>query len=460
MHETTDAAGPPRRLLVWILVAVGLVALLARGVFVAQVLSHLSAEQLLDYGPDTAQYVHLARNLAFDGRYAQNDPTSHYTALLRTPGYPAFVAIFLRLHWAPASVLVAQAAMASCIPLITALLAWALLRSRLAALAAGMASALSPTGVGVTGIVLVEALFGVAFLLGFGLLYLGIAADRWRLACTAGVVFGVAALIKPTLLFWPVISPVLWFVLARATDRTVRWKPLLLFVVVQLPIPLAWCTHNYATDGFFALSSVGPQSLRYHIAPRVEEWARAGGMPRADAVIRNRDTAKLRDEAEMAAGSPAADIIRRQTEESTPILRANPRLTARLWLANIIENIRETWPHFSTQLPEGSLSQRGWERLSRALVRLQKPLLLLVVVAMLELLVRPRRRRSDAWRRQLYGLLALAGTYGYFAFFTGISYWQGSRLLYPVEFALILIVVIATVSLARSARAAISSQSS
>jgi 4-amino-4-deoxy-L-arabinose transferase-like glycosyltransferase len=79
-------------------------------------------------------------------------------------------------------------------------------RSKLASFVAGLTSALSPTGIGLAGILLADLLFAAAFVISFLLLYHGVAANRQLLSYGAGIGSGIAALIKPILLFWPMLS--------------------------------------------------------------------------------------------------------------------------------------------------------------------------------------------------------------------------------------------------------------
>jgi 4-amino-4-deoxy-L-arabinose transferase-like glycosyltransferase len=270
-----------------------------------------------------------------------------------------------------------------------------MLRSKLASFVAGLTSALSPTGIGLVGILLADLLFAAAFVVSFLLLYHGIAVNRRLLSYGAGVGFGNSALIKPILGFWPILSVLIWCLLAKAAHQPVRWKHVCIFVFLQLTFLLPWATRNYVVEKSFSLSTIGVQNLRYYVVPRVEEWARAGRFPSSDAIKHNRQSVRSRDEADLAAKrASSARIAQRRLVESLAIFQKHPWTTMRVYYQNVKEDASAGWHYFPVQLPRESTLRTSLNYLGRVAKTLQKVGWVLIGCALMSLL-RLRWLRND-----------------------------------------------------------------
>lgn len=254
---------------------------------------------------DAFSYRHLAHNLFAHGRYARDEEGSRYTALLRPPVYPAVLAVLAALEWAgglPGSALWAQAAVGALIPAGAAWLAWAIYQKRWAMWLAGLLAALSPTGIAISAVVLPDLLFAALFMAGFIVMIL--AATRpakmpaaGRLGAISGLLFGIAALTKPALTFWPVALVPVWWLCSGAAGRRVRWGGLIACILVQSVFMLGWCARNYAAEGVFTLSAIPAQNLRNMIVPRMEVWRTLGRKPSVAEVGRHYVRVGLRTKA-------------------------------------------------------------------------------------------------------------------------------------------------------------------
>jgi 4-amino-4-deoxy-L-arabinose transferase-like glycosyltransferase len=325
---TWPAAG---KSILFVILLIGGLALTVRLIFVSEVIFQNTSQEIQSFNADSSGYLHLAHNLVYEGRYVLPESWwSRDLALARTPGYPSFCALFEWMGWSPSGILFAQALIGASIPIATGLLVNAMLRSKLASVVAGLTSALSPTGIGLAGILLADLLFAAAFVVSFLLLYHGIAGNRRLLSYGAGVGFGISALIKPILSFWPILSILIWFLLAKAAHQPVRWKHVGIFVFLQLTFLVPWVTRHYMVEKAFSLSTIGVQNLRHYVAPRVEEWVRAGRLPSGDAIKHNRQSVRSRDEADLAAErASSAHIAQRQLVESLAIFQKHPWTTMR-----------------------------------------------------------------------------------------------------------------------------------
>jgi hypothetical protein len=202
----------------------------------------------------------------------------------------------------------------------------------------------------------------------------------------------------------------------------------------------------------FTLSTIGSQNLRNYVAPRVEEWARAGHYPSGDAIEHNREILHSRDRADLAAKSASsARAAQRQLVEAFAIFQKNPWTTIWVYYQNVKEGATTGWNRFPVQLPQESTLRTQLEYLSRFAKAFKKVELVLIGFALIGLF-RLRRLRNNNWQRRYFGTLALVITIAYFAALSGTTYWTGSRIMYPAEFAVISLSLAGLVSLMRDAR--------
>lgn len=238
-----------RTSVVWMALAALVVALAA--------VLHFGAVELTRIdGPvrgDARDYVAYAWNLVSHGVFSRAWPGS-FTGMpppdaLRAPGYPIFVAAFLDPA-APASlgrVLYAQAGLGVLSVLVYLLFFRRFLRPGWA-LAAALATAISPHLVNASVYLLSESLF--TFLLGAHLLTLARAVDRrhagWAFA--AGVLLAASALVRPTTQYLVVAYGVALLFRGRDVGRSAI-RP---FVWLLLPVVIAgagWSARNLAAIG-------------------------------------------------------------------------------------------------------------------------------------------------------------------------------------------------------------------
>ena len=287
---------------------------------------------------------------------------------------------------------------------------------------------------------LADLLFTAVLLLGLVLLYFGIARTRAGMSIASGAVFGLAALIKPALIVWPVALPVIWWLFARAARVRVRARLMVPCIALQLVFIGAWTVRNGLADGCFTPSIIGPKNLRYYVAPRVEAWSKAGHMPSVSAIRTLRDAAWKRDDAELAAGTTrSAEIVQRQYAESLAVIRANPAVTLRVYLQNIKEGLTEGWSYLPAQLPSGTPMRKILDLDMRIVRKVQVPCLQIACGGMVVIALGALLRRDHASRSLLAGALALVVIVAVFVALSGTTFWTGSRILYPCEFALIIL---------------------
>ena len=441
-------------------------ALLLRLLFVAQVLRENTPAAIASFNWDSREYLHLAHNLTTQGRYvydrdpilaapaeANVDPdpfarhvshqVSHHYGLLRTPGYPVFCAIFEKLGSLTGGVLIAQAVLGALVPLGVLLLGFSIFKSQTAAGIAAVLSAVSSTGIGLSGIFLVDLLLAVCLLGGFGLLYVALIGQRTWPYLASGAMFAIGLLIKPSLLYWPIVLLPITALLAKGLDRPIAWRKLAITAMLPWLAAGAWSLRNRVVEGGFTFASVDAQNLRHFLAPLVEETTKVGHSPAAKDVWQNHYSARNRDWADMASGqlSPMR-ITARQRADSLAILLHHPFHTLSAIVKNAVDNSFSGWAYTRLQTPSFSPIEQIVRHSDRTLFFFGMfPAYLLMLMAVVEPLLSGDGLKNPENRRRFFLHAALSMTIGYFFLISGTSFSAGFRILYPAEFALILLTV-------------------
>jgi hypothetical protein len=434
----------------WIwLSAIFVVAIGLRIAFAASVRHQLDDDHIIALNADQKEYLQLADNIATTGQYTDKFIRSHNRGLVRTPGYPTFLAIIKKLGGGFGAIFYTQAVIGSFIPVLVTLLAMRVLQNRALAIVAGFIAALSAPGIASSGIILVDLLFATLFVAGFTAMWFGIARGRIILCAIAGVAFAAAALVKPTLLLWPVALPVVFWCITRANAQKLRLASMALIILLPASSMLAWCYRNYRVENIFILSSVSARNLRCMVAPVVEEWAKRGRYPSKKEVDRNyQRLGELHLAYLHSSGRSAAGLYRLQQTSAMEIFRANPGKTLSVYLIFVRQQFIEPWNSLKEQLPKGGILRSFVRAMDRA--GSSKPFgfiwpILGTITILSAAIARPRV--SAEHRGDIFAALALWITYAYFVLLAGTTTGQGSRILYPVEFAKVLLVLLLVVQI-------------
>jgi len=178
----------------------------------------------------------------------------------RTPGYPGFVAaIYALAGTAPWVVLAVQAL----VDALTIMLTYALgirLFSPVAAAAAALLLALDPTSLFTSSSLLTDSLFTLLFLSAVCLLLLGMNSAQHRWALAAGLVLGLAAWVRPSAQYLPVL-----FFAAALCRGSWPWRRRLAFgatVAIAFALTISpWLYRNQQQFGALALATVRSETL-------------------------------------------------------------------------------------------------------------------------------------------------------------------------------------------------------
>jgi len=161
-------------------------------------------------GSDAEQYLALANNLADEGVFSRESAPPYTPEVFRTPGYPAFLLPFVLIFGERPllPIVIAQVIVSVLTVWGTICLARRLFDERIG-LWAGLLIAVMPITILMTGAIYAETVFA-ALLVGAGwLLVDSLERDRFALSAAAGLVLGIAALVRPIGL--PMIA--LWAIL-------------------------------------------------------------------------------------------------------------------------------------------------------------------------------------------------------------------------------------------------------
>ena len=266
--------------------------------------------------------------------------------ILRPPGYPFFLALF---GARALPILVAQATVASLAPFCITLLTHRVTGSLALSTLAGLATALSPTGVGVAGLLLPDLLLGVLVALGVLLTLVAAREGLSSALLSAGVVFGFAVLVKPILVFWSPVSLVLYWLFAGSRLRLVSRRTILLVVAFQLVPVLGWSARNLVTDGVFTLSTVGPATARTYLMARTEARVAAGRGPTVPEIrAKQADVRRRFDDASLGWRAKA----RQYRKENLEIFLTHPIATILTYVDVVSDNLSGGWNCLPQQLPE------------------------------------------------------------------------------------------------------------
>lgn len=270
-------------------------------------------------------------------------------------------------------------------------------------------------------------------------------APQGIVVAQALLAFGFGALVKPILFAWPLVSGAIWGAvparvrssheLAAAAhaagdpdlaDRALVWTELRTLRGTQ-PV-LDWCRHHAYLLG----ASGGGLGRRRRATDQRRHPNESPRDPRAT------------PSAQARRNVVGARLRRRSPPRESGHPCAHPGLAARGFLRNVREAAVGGWDYFDGQLGESSALVPALDAAATAESWTKKLFSGAVLPVFVGLCVAQRRRPSADGRRLLFfssgSILAIA----YFAVCSGITYWTGPRILYPIEFLGIVLIAVAT----------------
>ena len=151
MHTHQDAGKRNKTyMIVFIVSIIFLVSFSIRALYLNALITNDNTFSFAN-GSDSSQYIHLAENIVYLGRYSQDSMESRHIALLRTPGFPFFYAVFEYFGLAPKYVLYAHVIIGSLIPVLASLFIFLITKNILTTLVTGLLCGFSASGILMTG---------------------------------------------------------------------------------------------------------------------------------------------------------------------------------------------------------------------------------------------------------------------------------------------------------------------
>lgn len=211
---------------------------------------------------DTASYLEPGRNLLLHGRFVADGVPD----LVRTPGYPLFLAI-TSLAGLPTAALVNIA-----LSLVSLFLVWKLSRALFdderIALGAAWIFAFEPISVTHSVALLSDTLFLVLFLLSAERLISFLRNHDLRSLAAAGLWLAAATFVRPITYYLPfALALALCLMLARAP--ALRWKAPAVLLISTLPWFAVWQLRNWVETGYAGFSSIREINLYFDVAADV-----------------------------------------------------------------------------------------------------------------------------------------------------------------------------------------------
>jgi len=205
---------------------------------------------------DTYTYLIPGRNLLLHGQFMADGVPD----LLRTPGYPLFLAV-TSLGGFPLASAINQLLSA-----LTLILVWklgrAVFQDERIALGAVWLFAFEPIAMGSSFVLTSETLFLAIFLLCMERLAAFLRGRDLRVLAVAGLLLGVTTLVRPVTYYLPVaLAAGLFVVLARIP--TLRWKAPAVLLICVIPWLAAWQIRNRLETGYHGFTSISDAALYY-----------------------------------------------------------------------------------------------------------------------------------------------------------------------------------------------------
>jgi len=246
-----------------------LVALLLRLALLAFVQTNNPSGQLSQ--TDSAQYLHIAERFLSSGTFAgESDAHPNTPILLRTPGYPAFIAVvYLLSKHEHAAIILAQILLSAVMILLLYHTVELVTQRQGLALLAALLIALDPLSIWASEVVLTESVFTLFIVLA---VYIGvrIAESRHALlwAAVGGASIGISALIRPVSYY--LVLPYAVALAIAARRSCLRKAQILVVTLVTVAawacIVLPWQWRNHAELQTWQFSGIGDYNLLFYRA--------------------------------------------------------------------------------------------------------------------------------------------------------------------------------------------------
>ncbi|RKX30260.1 MAG: hypothetical protein DRP46_05815 [Candidatus Zixiibacteriota bacterium] len=391
------------------------IALVLRLLYLLVMLPQIGPEHIVNQMPDTATYIEAADYLF--GRSL----TGQYELYLAGVGYPLFLGIctmlFGKVYWL---ILLMQIMLSSLSCVFIYKIARLLIKIKIVSLIAGILAAISLTSISLANALLTETLFFFLFTLSLYLFFKGMSTNSWRRVIIAGVLIGLAVLVRSAVLFFPVllvIFAVLFPVHGQVEGRRQLILKGIVAALIMVSIMSIWGIRNKVAHDSFTVSGTGMGAAQKYLAAGVLYITSPQS---SQGFIAFRDSLYRESLTDFNSGNYAEyhGNIRRMVIST---FRQYPSLFIETYISNIWDNITVTSALHHVQIPRYKEKYEAVEQ--KINYGFNNPLVLILTITGFFILA----------RRNLNIAVILLMIPLYFALMSGVTFGQGSRIFFPAQ---------------------------
>jgi 4-amino-4-deoxy-L-arabinose transferase-like glycosyltransferase len=390
-----------------------ILAVALRLAFMLIMIGDIGSDHLIDKYPDPIKYVR-AGDYIFGG-----DDAGKIDLYLVGPGYPILLGLCKNLigpiYW---PVILFQIILSGLTCVLIFRLSKLLLENEYISVGAGLLSALSLTSITLANAVTSETLFVFLATITLYLYFKSLMSVRWALAVGAGIAGGLAVLTRSVFMFYPLMLFVFALLFPVINGIVTRKRMILNTVVCCLIIVLisiGWGLRNYRAHETFTISATGLLAAKTYLTAKV---LIEGEQQKPERMVVIRDSVFQSALHDFEAGH-----YRDNRDESIDFIYSTfkrfPDLFIKQYLRIVMYNVTAVSSLQNVLLP----SWKGlFETLDNYLHRgYDNPAYFMLSLVGFAIL----------WRKSRRIAVILLLNVLYYAFLSGVTFGQGSRIFYP-----------------------------
>ncbi len=323
----------PRHLWIIIGVAFGLRLTI---LLISYVANHGPQEFLWD---DSPTYIRPAQTFVIDGTFTDRDRP----IIIRTPGYPLFLALGVLLSHVEIYAVLMQALLGALTVSLVYRIAIAIFAQEPIALLAALAAAVEPAALLFSAMVLTETLFTFCLMLSTYLLLEARSSRALRHFAGAGAALTAAIFVRPVALYLPFVVALflLLWALRQHASRARLLAGTALFTLIPAAGESAWILRNGIQAGFYNFTGIDELNLYFYNAAAVEAQRThldLGTIQRRWGYSENMRRTYYRVHPEQSSWTDGQLLIF-VGSEAKRILRAHPLVYLKLHVKGMIKNL-------------------------------------------------------------------------------------------------------------------------
>ncbi len=394
-------------------------ALILRLIILILSIEQIGVVKIHECSPDSIMYMNMARDVL--------NGTDQYEKGFFTfgPGYAYYLALNLIVFGKSLlGIILFNVLLSSLSVVLIYRLAELLFKSKTTGLIAAFIVAISPTSIMLSIPILSDTVYLFLSLWGLILFVRGLQSGRWKFYITAGIIFGVSALMRSIGQFWPLaaaIIAILYNILADKSRRT-KFKSLIAKALTTALIAYAlvsvWVVRNYVVHDIPTLaftSSGGAANVASFTLERLEN--------RKQAEIVG-DWIKSYKKEHGLTEFTQEDYFRMNLEKARQTFKRYPYEMIKTYFDLVWTNLTAIDYMHRLILQQSNPTTIRWEhRINDN--NLQYAVFIFSLIGLVVL----------AATRRFQPLIVLGFVFVYYALMIGFTRWQGSRLFFPAQMA-------------------------